>query len=85
VTTTAPHLAGNYAPVPDEITTAELSVTGAIPPELAGWYLRNGPNPRDADSGHWFVGDGMVHGVRIRRRSRYLVPQPLGAYPLLHR
>ena len=65
MTTTVPHLAGNYAPVLDELTTAELPVTGAIPPELAGWYLRNGPNPRDADSGHWFVGDGMVHGVRV--------------------
>jgi carotenoid cleavage dioxygenase-like enzyme len=65
VTTTVPHLAGNYAPVPDELTIAELPVTGTIPPELAGWYLRNGPNPREADSGHWFVGDGMVHGVRL--------------------
>ena len=37
---------------------------GAIPPELDGWYLRNGPNPRQP-TGHWFVGDGMIHGVRI--------------------
>jgi Lignostilbene-alpha,beta-dioxygenase and related enzymes len=29
------------------------------------WYLRNGPNPREADSRHWFLGDGMVHGVRL--------------------
>ncbi|QHC26499.1 carotenoid oxygenase family protein [Streptomyces sp. GS7] len=61
----APHLAGNFAPVMDELTAYDLPVTGAIPPELTGWYLRNGPNPRDAASPHWFFGDGMVHGVRL--------------------
>ncbi|MEU2788550.1 carotenoid oxygenase family protein [Streptomyces sp. NPDC007100] len=61
----APHLAGNFAPVTEELTAHELPVTGAVPPELTGWYLRNGPNPRDADSAHWFFGDGMVHGVRL--------------------
>jgi carotenoid cleavage dioxygenase-like enzyme len=55
---------GNYAPVTDELTAFDLPVEGAIPPELEGWYLRNGPNPRKA-TGHWFTGDGMVHGVRI--------------------
>lgn len=62
---TAPYLLGNYAPVPDELTVLELPVTGAIPAELSGWYLRNGPNPHAAAFGHWFLGDGMVHGVRI--------------------
>ena len=55
---------GNYAPVPDELTEYDLPVTGAIPTELTGWYLRNGPNPRAA-TGHWFAGDGMIHGVRV--------------------
>ncbi|MFC1409434.1 carotenoid oxygenase family protein [Streptacidiphilus sp. N1-12] len=64
-TTTAPHLLGNYAPVTDEMTVSELQITGAIPPELSGWYLRNGPNPKEAASAHWFLGDGMVHGVRL--------------------
>ncbi|KNB49067.1 carotenoid oxygenase family protein [Streptomyces caatingaensis] len=64
--TTAPaHLAGNFAPVTEELTAHDLPVTGAIPPELSGWYLRNGPNPHDAASGHWFFGDGMIHGVRL--------------------
>ncbi|MFG2138801.1 carotenoid oxygenase family protein [Streptomyces sp. NPDC048650] len=61
----APHLAGNFAPVPDELTAYDLPVTGTIPPELTGWFLRNGPNPRDAASRHWFFGDGMVHGLRL--------------------
>ena len=64
-TTTAPHMLGGYAPVPDEITVTDLPVTGTIPPALTGWYLRNGPNPREAASAHWFLGAGMVHGVRI--------------------
>ena len=55
---------GNYAPVADELTEYALPVEGAIPPELDGWYLRNGPNPRQATE-HWFTGDGMIHGVRI--------------------
>ncbi len=55
---------GNYAPVADELTAFDLPVEGAIPAEIEGWYLRNGPNPREA-SGHWFTGDGMIHGVRI--------------------
>ena len=55
---------GNYAPVPDELTDYDLPVEGAIPPEIDGWYLRNGPNPRQP-TGHWFTGDGMIHGVRL--------------------
>ncbi|MFI5779519.1 carotenoid oxygenase family protein [Nocardia sp. NPDC051570] len=62
---TAPHLMGNYAPVTEELTAYELPCTGRIPAELTGWYLRNGPNPHAAASAHWFLGDGMVHGVRI--------------------
>jgi carotenoid cleavage dioxygenase-like enzyme len=54
----------NYAPVHDELTAFDLPVEGSIPADLTGWYLRNGPNPRAA-AGHWCVGDGMVHGVRL--------------------
>lgn len=63
--TTPRHLAGNYAPVTEELTAHDLPVTGTIPAELSGWYLRNGPNPADAASGHWFFGDGMIHGLRL--------------------
>ncbi len=57
-------LRGNFAPVADELTEFDLTVEGALPPELDGWYLRNGPNPRQAVA-HWFAGDGMIHGIRI--------------------
>lgn len=59
------HLRGNYAPVQEEITAFNLPVTGSIPPELNGLYVRNGANPKSGSSPHWFFGDGMVHGVRI--------------------
>ncbi|WP_255950934.1 carotenoid oxygenase family protein [Streptomyces odontomachi] len=62
-------LEGNYAPVDQEHTAVDLPVTGTIPEHLDGRYLRNGPNPAcevDPDTYHWFTGDGMVHGIRIR-------------------
>jgi carotenoid cleavage dioxygenase len=55
---------GNYAPVANELTAFDLPVEGTIPSALNGWYLRNGPNPRE-NTGHWFTGDGMIHGVRL--------------------
>ncbi|RJL30925.1 carotenoid oxygenase family protein [Bailinhaonella thermotolerans] len=64
---TGAYLTGHLAPVPDEITAVDLPVTGQLPPELEGRYLRNGPNPRPGeDPGHWFTGHGMIHGVRLR-------------------
>ena len=70
-----PYLVDNFAPVRDERDDAALEVTGAIPPELEGLLLRNGPNPvLDPDPGayHWFLGDGMLHGIELRDgRARY--------------
>lgn len=60
------HLRGNYAPVKDEVTAFDLPVHGAVPRELRGHYVRNGPNPKTGHSPHWFVGDGMLHGVALR-------------------
>ena len=59
---------GNYAPVLDEITETSIQVTGSIPTDLNGLFLRNGPNPVDwvnPKKHHWFLGDGMLHGVRL--------------------
>ena len=62
-----PFLAGNYAPVHDELDVADLEVTGTIPEALSGAYLRNGANPAYEPMGayHWFDGDGMIHGVHL--------------------
>jgi carotenoid cleavage dioxygenase len=64
-----PYLNGNYAPVREEIIAIDLDVTGTIPEYLDGRYLRIGPNPMgnpDPARYHWFLGDGMAHGLRLR-------------------
>ncbi|HET6795127.1 MAG TPA: carotenoid oxygenase family protein [Acidimicrobiales bacterium] len=69
MTTTSPYLTGNFAPVTEELTAVDLAVTGKLPEELDGRYLRNGPNPvtpPEPSRYHWFTGDGMVHGIRLR-------------------
>ncbi|MFJ5116108.1 carotenoid oxygenase family protein, partial [Streptomyces sp. NPDC088551] len=51
----------------DETDGFDLTVTGTLPPELNGRYLRTGTNPRPGeDPGHLFTGNGMLHGVRLR-------------------
>ncbi|HZE37992.1 MAG TPA: carotenoid oxygenase family protein [Stackebrandtia sp.] len=65
------YMEGNYAPVHSEVTEFDLKITGQVPPELNGTYLRNGPNPRQ-ESAHWFTGEGMIHGVRLEgSRARW--------------
>jgi carotenoid cleavage dioxygenase-like enzyme len=59
------YLEGNFAPVRDETTAFDLPVAGTIPSVLEGRYLRNGPNPVAGDPGHWFFGEGMLHGVAL--------------------
>jgi carotenoid cleavage oxygenase len=87
-TTTSPYLSGPFAPVTEEVTAFDLEVTGTIPADLDGRLIRNGPNPRgpiDPATFHWFTGDGMVHGVRIRDgraewyRNRWVLPGEHGA------
>lgn len=60
------HLTGNFRPVEREVTAHDLPVVGEIPASLDGLFLRNGPNPVSGRSPHWFLGDGMLHGVRLR-------------------
>jgi carotenoid cleavage dioxygenase len=72
--TANPYLTGNFGPVTDERDDDALEVTGAVPPELDGLLLRNGPDPIAPDPAayHWFVGDGMLHGIELRDgRARY--------------
>lgn len=74
------HLSGRFAPVTEEVDEAELSVTGSLPAELDGVFLRNGPNPRFTPIGSYLYpidGDGMLHGVwisggRARYRNRFV-------------
>lgn len=75
------YLTGNFAPLDEEVTAFDLPVVqGELPEELHGRYLRIGPNPVDPDPAtyHWFMGTGMVHGIRLSGgraewyRSRYV-------------
>jgi carotenoid cleavage dioxygenase len=89
-----PYLEGAFAPVTTETTATRLAVRGSIPHELQGILTRIGPNPMQVPNPaiyHWFTGDGMVHGVRMRDgvaewyRSRWVgtdsVNQRLGRPP----
>jgi carotenoid cleavage dioxygenase len=82
------YLQENYAPVAEEVTAFDLPVIGELPADLEGRYLRNGPNPiapPDPTTHHWFIGDGMVHGIRLRGgraewyRNRYVGSAQLSA------
>lgn len=90
------NLEGVFAPVDTEVTHFDLEVTGTIPDHLDGRYLRNGPNPAgeiDPATYNLFMGDGMVHGIRIRDgraewyRNRWVRTgkgrRPRGGYELI--
>jgi carotenoid cleavage dioxygenase-like enzyme len=63
-----PYLRGNYAPVHQERTDHDLAITGELPAALNGQLLRAGPNPAGpvGPNHHWFLGDGMLHGIELR-------------------
>ena len=64
-----PFLTGIHEPMTGEETLEDLKVTGNIPAQLDGRYLRIGPNPvtpPDPKTYHWFTGDGMAHGIRVK-------------------
>jgi carotenoid cleavage dioxygenase len=85
--TGAPYVTGNFAPLMNEVTAFDLEVSGRIPEELNGRFLRIGPNPVDEPDPqwlmghHWFAGAGMAHGLRLRGgkaewfRSRFVVDE----------
>lgn len=90
-----PFLTGIHKPMDAELTLEDLPVTGTIPAELDGRYLRIGPNPAapEAKGYHWFTGDGMVHGIALKdgkalwyrnrwiRSKRVAAETPLPAAP----
>ena len=64
-----PYLAGNFAPVPEEVDSEALRVIGQIPKALEGTYIRNGPNAFDIprpERHAWFPGAGMLHAISLR-------------------
>ena len=74
------YLSGMYAPVP-ETTQWQFEIQGKIPTGLNGLLLRSGPNPLNMpqpDLHHWFMGDGMLHGLKLQQgqvkwfKSKYI-------------
>lgn len=69
-------LSNNFAPVLEEREAVNLKVVGELPRMLNGLYARNGSNGEDTQ--HWFLGHGMLHGIRLRDgqaqwyRNRYI-------------
>ena len=70
----------------DELTVEDLPVRGEIPRDLAGVYMRNGPNPAFPPISYtWpFDGDGMVHALyfaegRAAYRNRFVLTAGLRA------
>ncbi|MFE2875096.1 carotenoid oxygenase family protein [Streptomyces roseus] len=67
MTLSKPYISEHFLPVTDEITGRELRVRGTLPPELNGRYFRNGHNPKPGVTPtHWFRGEGMLHGIRLK-------------------
>ena len=59
------HLIGSREPVFEESTITELEIKGEIPRDLNGRYFRNTANPQTGYTEHWFIGDGMIHGIEL--------------------
>jgi len=81
-----PFLAGEMAPVTDELDVASCRTTGEVPGDLLGKFIQNGPNPRFEPLGryHMFDGDGMLHAIefaegRVSYRNRWIRTPMLAA------
>ncbi|MBF2048412.1 MAG: carotenoid oxygenase family protein [Elainella sp. C42_A2020_010] len=77
-------LQGINAPVFQEVDLDNLPVTGEIPPDLAGMYVRNGPNPMFQPIAYAYPleGDGMLHAVyfeagKAKYRNRWILTKGL--------
>ncbi|MDG2306196.1 MAG: carotenoid oxygenase family protein [Candidatus Binatia bacterium] len=58
-------LQNGFGPVAAEVEAFDLPIVGSLPSELSGLFVRNGSNAQSGVSGHWFLGDGMLHGIRL--------------------
>jgi carotenoid cleavage dioxygenase-like enzyme len=65
-----PILRGNFAPIQTESSYEMVEIiSGSVPLDINGVYLRNGPNPKfmpSTNRNHTFDGDSMVHALRIK-------------------
>ena len=70
-----PLLRGNFAPCGREMSYEVANIVqGKIPTDITGIYMRNGPDPvylPENKCHHWFDGDAMIHGMRIKNGQLY--------------
>jgi carotenoid cleavage dioxygenase-like enzyme len=70
-----PYLHGPFQPVQKEHYNVDVTqgiISGILPADLEGLFLRIGPNPtteRFSHGYHLFDGDGMLHSLRIRDKQ----------------
>ena len=76
---------GNFLPVNNEVTETGLVVEGSIPPDLSGLYVRNGPNAWQGSTAHFFMGDGMLHGVHLENGQAKWYSNRYVQTPLLYK
>ncbi|MEQ1587920.1 MAG: carotenoid oxygenase family protein [Cyclobacteriaceae bacterium] len=79
-----PFLSGNNAPVSEELIVQNLKVSGQIPTDIEGAFLRNGPNPKFSPVNYVypFSGDGMVHAIyfdhgKVQYRNKWIYTERL--------
>jgi carotenoid cleavage dioxygenase-like enzyme len=72
-----PRLYMNVAYLPDS--------QAGIPPELNGLYVRNGPNSWTGSTDHFFMGDGMLHGIRLEQGQASWYKNRFVQTPLLNK
>ncbi|TRZ79929.1 MAG: apocarotenoid-15,15'-oxygenase, partial [Actinobacteria bacterium] len=79
-----PYRSGAWQPQTNEYTASEMQVTGVIPKDLNGVYLRNTENPLhdSLERYHPFDGDGMIHMMSFdngeaQYRNRFVRTQGL--------
>jgi carotenoid cleavage dioxygenase-like enzyme len=82
-------LKGINAPVFKEVELNNLKISGTIPSQLQGMYLRNGPNPMFKPESYSYPieGDGMLHGMffkngKVSYKNRWIQTRGL-AYEML--
>ena len=64
-----PYLSGNFAPVTEEVTAFDLPRHRHDPARAERSPAAHRPEPGrppDPAKYHWFIGNGMVHGLRLR-------------------
>ncbi len=77
-------LKNNFTPIKNEIFEKNLVMTGSLPADFSGIYMRNGPNPQFEPFAYQFPldGDAMLHALyfeqgNVSYRNRFVLTPEL--------